>query len=121
MISKTEGLPDKWNISIDKAKDKARKLLKQIVAIDQNTSIVVGRLNDVGLDRLWKLKYSYCKLILANAEKYRLDGKFESKIDDEQLCFINKPEMIMSLEELQRRFPEIHADVHVKMKTDTYG
>ncbi len=120
MISKPEDLPDKWHANIERSKDKARKLLKQIVAVDQNTSIVVGKLTDMGIDRVWRLKFPYCKLILIKAERYRLDGKFETKFNEEQLCYINKPEMIMDLEELQKRFPEIHADVHVKMKTNSY-
>ena len=121
MISRGEELPERWYASIEKSKDKARKLLRQIVAIDQNTSIVVGRLNEAGVDRLWRIKYPYCKLILVSAERYRIDGKFETKLNEEQLCYVNKPEMIMSLEELQKRFPNIHEDVHVKMRTNTYG
>src|SRR3990172_8650906 len=120
MISGQE-LPDRWYVNIEKSRDKARRLLKEIVAVDQNTSIVIGKLTDAGIDRLWRLKYPYCKLILINAERYRIDGKFEAKINEEQLCYINKPEMIMSLEELQKKFPQIHEDVFVKVKTNMYG
>ncbi len=117
----TSELPEKWYSNIEKSREKAKRLLNQIVAIDLNTSIIVGKLEDVSVDRLWRLKYPFCKLTLKNPEKYGINGKFESKLGEEQFCFVSKPQMIMSLEELSEKFPEIHEDVHVKIRRNAFG
>jgi len=114
-------LPESWYQGIEKSKEKAEKLLHEVIAVDQTTSIIVGKLDEVSIDKLWNAKYPYCKLILKNAERYRTNGKFDTKLQDVQMCFVNKPEMIMNLEELQKRFPQIHEDVHINIKKDSYG
>ena len=113
-------LPEKWYSDIEKSKEKARKLLKKVVAVDLNTSIVVGKLEDVTLDKLFKLKYPFCKLTLSKAKKYGMDSKLELAIVDEQVCFVNNPQKILDMNELSRRFPEIHEDVHVEIRKGVY-
>ncbi|MFQ6021033.1 MAG: hypothetical protein ACE5J4_03425, partial [Candidatus Aenigmatarchaeota archaeon] len=68
-----------------------------------------------------RLKYPYTKLTMENCERYRTDGKFEFKLANTQICFVNKPEMIMSMEELAKRFPNIYEEVLGKIKKDEYG
>ena len=111
-------LPDEWFSSIEKSREKAKKLLKRLIAVNLNTSIIVGRLEDVGVDKLWRLKYPFCKLTLSKPEKYNMDGKLESKLGDEQVCFISKPQMIMDIDELSERYPEIHEEVHIRMRKE---
>jgi hypothetical protein len=113
-------LPEKWYSDIEKSKEKARKLLKKVVAVDLNTSIVVGKLEDVSLDKLFRLKYPFCKLTLSKAKKYGMDSKVESTIEVEQVCFVNNPQKILDMSELSRRFPEIHEDVHVEIRKGVY-
>lgn len=113
-------LPEKWYSDIEKSKEKARKLLKKVVAVDLNTSIVVGKLEDVTLDKLFRLKYPFCKLTLSRAKKYGMDSKIEQAIETEQVCFVNNPQKILDMNELSRRFPEIHEDVHVEIRKGVY-
>jgi len=115
-ISKRDiSLPEKWYSSIEKSREKAKKLLKQVIAVDLNTSVVIGKLEEVSLDKLFRLKYPFCKLTLSKAKKYRTDGKFESTSDG-QVCFVNKPRMIMDMTELSSKFPKIHEDTHVDIR-----
>jgi len=115
-MADSEGLPEKWYSSIEKSREKAKNLLKKVVAIDLNTSIVVGKLDDVALDKLFKLKYPFCKLTLSKARRYRIDGKLETDITGDQVCFVNKPQMIMDMDDLSRKFPNIHEDIHVEIR-----
>jgi hypothetical protein len=120
MISEGDiSLPDRWYSNIERSKEKARKLLKKIVAVDLNTSIVTGRLEDVMIDKLFRLKYPFCKLTIKKAKRYGIDEKLEMKVE-EQVCFVNKPQMILDMQELSTRFPNIHEDVHVEMKRGAY-
>jgi len=109
-------LPESWYSQIEKSKERARKMLRKVVAIDLNDAVLVGKLDDVTLDKLFRLKYPFCKLTLSNAKKYSADGKFEKHIEGEQICFVNKPQMIMDMEELSKRHPEIFQDTHVDIK-----
>lgn len=115
-----EKLPESWYSQIEKSKEKARKLLKKVVAIDLSDAILVGKLDDITLDKLFKSNYPFCKLTLTKAKKYSIDGKLTKQIDDEQICFVNKPQMILDMDELAKRFPEIHADVHVDIKRERF-
>jgi len=112
-------LPDRWYSNIEKSKEKARKLLRKVIAVDLNTSIVTGILEDVMIDRLFRLKYPFCKLTLRKAKRYNIDEKLETKID-EQVCFINKPQMILDMQELSTKFPNIHEDVFIEIKKGVY-
>jgi len=120
-LSRDTSLPEKWYSAIEKSREKAKKLLKQVIAVDLNTSVVIGKLEDVSLDRLFKLKYPFCKLTLSKAKRYRTDGKFESISDSDQVCFVNKPQMIMDMTELSSKFPEIHEDTHVDIRRGRFG
>ena len=119
MIEK-EKLPESWYSQIEKSKERARKLLKKVVAIDLNDAVLVGKLDDVTLDKLFKSNYPFCKLTLTKAKKYNAEGKLEKQIEGEQICFVNKPQMILDLDELAKRFPEIHADVHVDIRRERF-
>jgi hypothetical protein len=111
-----EKLPEGWYSKIEKSREKARTLLNEVVAVDLNTSIVVGKLEDVMLDKLFRLKYPFCKLTLSKAKRFSINGKYESSSDMDQVCFINKPQMLMDLDEFSRRFPDLHEDIHVEIK-----
>ena len=115
-MNKDSSLPDSWYSQIEKTKDKSRKLLKKVVAVDLNDSILVGRLEDVSLDKLFRLKYPFCKLTLTNTKKYNPNQKLEKKIEGEQIAFVNKPQMVLDMDELSRRYPEIHGDTHVEIR-----
>lgn len=112
-------LPDNWYSNIEKSKEKARKLLKKVIAVDLNTSIITGKLEDVMVDKLFRLKYPFCKLTISKAKRYGIDEKLEAKLE-EQVCFVNKPQMILDMQELSTRFPSIHEDVHVEIKKGVY-
>lgn len=117
---KDSTLPDSWYSQIEKTKEKSRKLLKKVVAVDLNDSILVGKLEDVSLDKLFRLKYPFCKLMLTNARKYSSNQKLEKKIDGEQIAFVNKPQMVMDMDELSKKYPEIHGDIHVEIRSGRF-
>ncbi len=111
-----ENLPRPWFSGVEKAKEKAQKLVKQLVGVDQNTSIVVGELEAVEIDRLWKLQYPYCKLTLSNPIRFRIDGRMDHKMGETEIFFVNKPEMVLHMSELQARNPKIHEEAHFRIK-----
>ena len=113
-------IPDTWYAVVDKSKEKARKLINQIVAINQSTSIVVGKLESVEIDRLWHLKYPYCRLTMRKPVRYRLDGRLEFKMGEQELLFVNKPEMVMNTAELSKTHPRIYEDILPKIKTGVW-
>ena len=110
-----------WYQTVEKARVKARKLLQQAVAIDQTTSIVIGKLTGADIDTLWRQKFPYCRLTLQRPIRYRMDGRFECRMGDTELFFVNKPEMVMSLTEMNSRFPKIHADAAARLKAGEWG
>ena len=112
-------LPQAWHASIEQSKMKARKLLKKVVALDMNDSIVIGVLQDAVVDKLFRYQYPFIKLTLQNVKKYDASEKLLSKMD-EQIFFINKPQMIMDVKEIAGKFPEIFEDVHVEMRKGVY-
>jgi hypothetical protein len=111
-----EALPESWYSQIEKTKERARKLFRKVVAIDLNDSILVGKIEDVTLDKLFKLKYPFCKITLTKTKKYSSEGKLEKQIEGEQICFVNKPQMILEMEELSKKYPEIFQDTHVDIR-----
>lgn len=113
---KTREIPEEWYSKVEKSRDKSRKLIKQVVAVDQTTSIVIGKLESVEMDRLWHLKYPYCRLTMAKPIRFRTDGKKEFKMGDQELFFINKPEMIMDIQELSKKFPRVYDEIHGEIK-----
>ena len=114
-----EKLPSSWYSGVEKSREKAKKLHNKIVAVDQNTSVVVGRLMAIDIERLWRFNYPYCKLTLRNPQRFRSNGKFECKMSEIELFFINKPKMLLSLMELSERHPEIYTNIHKQIKIDT--
>ena len=115
-MNKDSVLQESWYSQIEKSKERARKFLRKVVAIDLNDSVLVGKLGDVTLDKLFRLKYPFCKLTLTKAKKYNAEGKLEKQIEGEQICFVNKPQMILDMDELSRRYPEIFQDTHVDIR-----
>ncbi len=89
------------------------------MAVDLNSSIIIGRLEDVMIDRLFRLKYPFCKLTLKKAKRYNINEKLEAKLED-QVCFVNKPQMILDMQELSTKFPNIHEDIHVEIRKGVY-
>jgi len=113
-------LPGSWYAQIEKTKEKARKLLKKVIAVDLNDKILIGVLDDVTLDKLFQLQYPFCRLTLKKYKKYNSEGKLEKQEEGEQICFVNKPQMILDLQELSSRFPEIYEDIHIEIKKGVY-
>lgn len=111
-----EKLPSSWYSGVEKSREKARKLNNKVVAVDQTTSVVVGRLIGIDIERLWRFNYPYCKLTLRNPQRYRSNGNFECKMSDIELFFINKPKMLLSLEELSDRHPIIYKEIRKQIK-----
>lgn len=72
----------------------------------------IGKLSFVSIDVLWRLKYPYCKLTLNTPIRFRIDGKFEAKLGETEIFFVNKPAMVLTLEELKERFPKIYDEVY---------
>lgn len=112
----TNSSPNSWNSQIEKAKEKSRKLLKKVIAFETSGNLIVGKLEDVSTDRLFRENYPFIKLTLSNARKYNAQGAMQKVFDEEQICFANKPEMVLDIDELQKKYPEIHADTHVEIK-----
>jgi hypothetical protein len=120
MVSEGEiALPSSWYASIEKSKEKARKLLRKVVILDMNDSIILGVLQDVMLDKLFRVQYPFVKLTLEKVKKYDARQKLVNKMD-EQIFFINKPQMIMDVKEIADKFPEVYQDFHVEMKKGVY-
>jgi hypothetical protein len=109
-------LPDNWSAGIEKSKMKANRHLGDVIAIDQATSIVVGKLEDVDIDTLWSKKFPYCRLLLKGPIRFRTSGEFECKLGEQELFFVNSPDKIMSLDELSIKYPVIAEDVTGKAK-----
>lgn len=113
-----EKLPEKWFTSIERSREKAKKLVQDFVAIDQATSIVIGKLVSVEIDRVTQFKYPSCRLTIQNPERYRTDGQFMHKMDDIELFFVNKPQAVMSMDELMQKFPNVFTEVQIKIKKE---
>ena len=104
-----------WYKGVEKSRTKAMNLKSQLIAVDQNTSIVVGTLQNVDIDRLWKLKYPYVRLTIKNPVRFRMNGIMDFKMGEEEMLFVNKPEMVMGKEELSNKFPQIYREVQAKL------
>ncbi len=111
-FARTNDIPQNWYGGVEKAKDKARRLLKKIIAIDQNTSVVIGKLATVDIDKLWRSNVPYCRLLVNDSIRFRLDGKLEAKLGNEEVFFVNKPQMVMTLDEMEQRFPKVHDEFY---------
>lgn len=111
-LTRTNDIPQNWYGGVEKAKEKARRLLKKIIAIDQNTSVVIGRLSVADIDKLWRSNVPYCRLLVNDSIRFRLDGKLEAKLGSEEVFFVNKPQMVMTLDEMEQRFPKVHDEFY---------
>ncbi len=112
VLIKAGEVPQNWYGGIEKAKDKARRLLRKVIAVDQNTSVVIGRLAAVDIDKLWKSNVPYCRLLVNDSLRFRLDGKMEAKLGSEEVFFVNKPQMVMTVDEMEQRFPKVHDEFY---------
>ena len=111
-LTRTNELPQNWYGGVDKAKEKARKLLNKIVVIDQNTSVVIGKLASVDIDKLWRSNVPYCRLLVNDSLRFRLDGKLEAKLGSEEVFFVNKPQMVMTVDEMEKTHPKVHDEFY---------
>ncbi len=118
---KEEWRPGKWFQDIERSREKASKHFQNVVAVNMKNSILVGKLTDISYDKLGERSYPFCKLTLSKAKKFSLSGKLKDLADDVQLCFVNNPDMIMEISELQEKFPAIHEEVHVLIKREFFG
>ena len=115
-----DSVQDGWYATIEKSKEKARKFLNHVVAINQTTSIVVGKLESVEIDKLFHLKYPYCKLTMRKPVRFRMDGRLEFEMGEQDLVFVSKPEMVLDIKELEKRFPRIYENILGKIKTEVW-
>lgn len=111
---------DEFYHNVERAKEKARRLVGQVIAVNQNTSIVIGNLTSVDLERLFTAKYPYCKLTIDNGVRFNKDQTFGHKLGDTEFVFITKPDMVMNAGELERSFPKIHTEVSMKTRRDEW-
>jgi len=111
-----DSAPDDWYRGVEKAKDKARKFLNMVMGIDQKTSVIVGIVTGVDIDRLWQFKYPYCKVSMTKAVRFGPQGDVESNLGDTGVFWINNPDNVLPLDELARRYPRVHSEVQVKLK-----
>ncbi|HIQ49954.1 MAG TPA: hypothetical protein EYH56_02035 [Nanoarchaeota archaeon] len=87
--------------NVEKAKEKAKKLKGEIAGIYQTTSILVGKVEEVKLEKLWSMGILFCRIRLKNVKKFDLEGNLISQTEEE-LIYVNKPEFIFSLKELEK-------------------
>ncbi len=99
-----------WNISIERVREKAKKLIGSVIAVYQTTSIVSGILKDVSIERLWSIKCPYCKLKIENFKRFDLEGNLISE-SDEEIVFVNKSEFLFSLNELEKANKKVYKKV----------
>jgi hypothetical protein len=92
---------------VERAKEKARKLVNSYVGIYQTMSILTGKLKSVSLERLWSMKVLFCRLHMENVTKFDLEGKVISR-SDEEIVYVSKPEFVLSLEELEKANSKVY-------------
>ncbi len=97
-------------LPVEKAKEKARKLLNKIIVVYQTTSVSVGILKEVGIEKLWSIRIPYCKLSIEKFTKFDLEGK-KLYSTDEEIIYINNPDFILSLEELEKANEKLYKKV----------
>jgi len=108
--------PNEWHRAVEKAKEKGRTLINKTIAVNQATSIVLGKLTGSEIDKMGPAHNETCKLTLNNIKRYDLKTNFKFKDEEEGLFFINKPENIMTLQELELKFPKIFEEAHINIK-----
>ncbi len=93
--------------SVEKAKEKARKLLDQYAGIYQTNFILLGKIKEVKLEKMWSIGILFCRIRLKNVRKFDLEGKLVSQ-SEEELVYVNKPEFVLSLEELEKANQKVY-------------
>ena len=93
--------------NVEKAKEKARKLIGELTGIYQTTSILIGKITEVKLEKLWSIKILFCRIRLKNVKKFDLEGDLISQ-SDEELVYVNRPEFILTLEELEKANKKVY-------------
>lgn len=91
---------------VERAKEKARKLEGEIAGIYQTTSILIGKVKEVKLEKLWSMGILFCRIRLKNVKKFDLEGKLISQ-SEEELVYVNRPEFILDLKELEKANPKV--------------
>ena len=92
--------------NVEKTKEKAKKLQGEIAGIYQTTSILVGKVEEVKLEKLWNTGILFCRIRLKNVRKFDLEGNLISQ-SEEELIYVNKPEFILDLKELEKANPKV--------------
>ena len=105
-----------WYKNVEKAKDKARKLVNKTVAVNQATSVVVGKLEGAEIDKMGPAHHATCKITLNNVKRYDLKTDFKFKDEEIGVFFVNNPDSVMTIQELGLKFPNLHEEVNINIK-----
>ncbi|MFH0830195.1 MAG: hypothetical protein V1887_03480 [Candidatus Aenigmatarchaeota archaeon] len=111
-----EGATDDWYRNVEKAKEKARRFNNMIMGIDQKSSVIVGIVTAVDIDRLWQFKYPYCKVSMVKAVRFAPNGFTEANLGDTGVFWLNNPDNVLPLDELVKKYPRVHAEVQMRIK-----
>jgi hypothetical protein len=106
-----------WHSQIEKTKEKSKRLLRKIVAVSVNGTVIVGKLSEATTDNLFRANYPFVRLTISKGRKYGPSGKLEKVMTDDEVCFANNPDMILSLEEMSKSYPSIHADTYAEIRS----
>jgi len=111
-----DSMPEKWYKNVELARERAKSFMGKLVALHQTSSVVIGKLTGAEIDKLWQVKYPYCKISMKRAFRFNLNGKLETDIGDDGIFWINKPEVLLSIDELSRKFPKVYSEILPKIK-----
>lgn len=114
-------ISDQWYKGVEKAKEKARKMINKTVGINQATSVVIGKLDGADIDRLGPAHHPTCKITLSNMKRYDLKTDYKFKDEEMGIFFINNPDNVMSIQELSQKFPKIHEEVMINVKKGVWN
>ncbi|MBU3896971.1 MAG: hypothetical protein KJ697_03515 [Nanoarchaeota archaeon] len=103
------------NQEVEKTKMKARSFIKKIIIISQSTSLIVGKLQSADIDKMGATNYPACKLTVFKPKRYSIGNTFQFNMEDQGIYFVNKPEMIMTLDEISDKYPEIFREIHINV------
>ncbi len=92
---------------VEEAKEKAKKLKGSIIAVYRTTSIVIGKLEEVKIEKLWSTQVPFCRLRLKKVKKFDLEGRLIGE-SEEDFVYVNKKEFIFSLEELEKANKKVY-------------
>ena len=112
--------PDKWYKNVEQARDRSKKFKGKLVALHQTNSVVVGKLSGATVDRLWQVKYPYCKISLESAFRFTVNGGNETNLGNDGVFWVNNPNIILSMDDLSKKFPKVYREVLPKIKTGVW-